>query len=241
MTPAWRPLAWLGRAAAGLREVMCPRPCAVCGATLTGNEAGVCRTCLDGLPATRFEAWGQNPMKETMDGRVELVSAFAGFFFHKDEALREIIHQFKYDGNRQCAIEMGRELGRMASAAGFDAPYDVLVPVPLHKARERRRGYNQSLLLAQGMAQTTGLEVRADILTRTRDMQTQTRLSHAERAHNVMGGFGLTAHAAEVAGRGLLLVDDVFTTGATSEACLKTLGGIAGARLGLVTVGYAAG
>lgn len=236
-----RPRLWLARAAAGLRELMCPRPCAVCGATLTGSEAGVCRTCLDELPATRFEAWGQNPMKEAMDGRVEIVSAFAGFFFHKGETLREIVHQFKYDGNRLCAIEMGRELGRMAVAAGFDAPYDVLVPVPLHKARERRRGYNQSLLLARGMAQTTGLEVRADILTRTRNMQSQTRLSHAERAGNVRGGFGLAPRAADVAGRGLLLVDDVFTTGATSQACLETLGGIPGVRLGLVTVGYAAG
>lgn len=236
-----RPRLWLARTAAGLRELMCPRPCAVCGATLTGSEAGVCRTCLDELPATRFEAWGQNPMKEMMDGRVEIVSAFAGFFFHKGETLREIVHQFKYDGNRLCAIEMGRELGRMAVAAGFDTPYDVLVPMPLHKARERRRGYNQSLLLARGMAQTTGLEVRADILARTRNMQSQTRLSHAERAGNVRGGFGLTPRAADVAGRGLLLVDDVFTTGATSQACLETLGGIPGVRLGLATVGYAAG
>lgn len=236
-----RPRLWLARAAAGLRELMCPRPCAVCGATLTGSEVGVCRTCLDELPATRFEAWGQNPMKEMMDGRVEIVSAFAGFFFHKGETLREIVHQFKYDGNRLCAIEMGRELGRMAVAAGFDTPYDVLVPMPLHKARERRRGYNQSLLLARGMAQTTGLEVRADILARTRNMQSQTRLSHAERAGNVRGGFGLTPRAADVAGRGLLLVDDVFTTGATSQACLETLGGIPGVRLGLATVGYAAG
>lgn len=241
MTPAGRVWRWVAGAAAGLREVVCPRPCAGCGVTLTGSEIGVCRTCLDGLPATRFEAWGQNPMKETMDGRVELVSAFAGFFFHKGETLREIIHQFKYDGNRLCAIEMGRELGRMASASGFAAPYDALVPVPLHKARERQRGYNQSLLLARGMAQTTGLRVLPDILVRRRNMQTQTRLSHAERARNVMGGFGLTPRAADAAGQTLLLVDDVFTTGATSEACLETLRGIAGVRLGLATVGYAAG
>lgn len=228
------------RMAEGLSELASPRACAACGSGLGGGEVAVCRRCLDKLPRTGFEAWPQNPMKTRMDGRMELISASAAFFFHKDETLRRLIHAFKYGGCRHVAWTLGREMGRQAAAAGLGEAYDHIIPVPLHPTRERRRGYNQSLLLARGMAAATGLTVRPDILCRPNAATTQTRLAAEERYLNSQGEFSLTANAREMEGRRLLLVDDVFTTGATAEACLAALRQISGARLGVATLGYAA-
>ncbi len=228
------------RMAEGLQALASPRTCAACGGGLGGGEAALCRHCLDKLPRTGFEAWPQNPMKDRMDGRVELISASAAFFFHKDETLRRLIHSFKYGGCRHVAWELGREMGRQAAAAGLNAAYDHIIPVPLHPARERKRGYNQSLLLARGMAAATGLTVCQDILRRQDASGTQTRLNAEERYVNSKGTFALTAHAQELEGCRLLLIDDVFTTGATAEACLVALREIKGTRLGVATLGYAA-
>ncbi len=231
---------WLSSLAAGLQEVCNPTAvCACCGTRLSGSEIGVCQTCVASLPSTGFEAWAQNPVKEMMDGRVPLVAAFSCFYFHKGESLRKLIHKFKYCGDQLTARDLGREMGRRAATAGFADLFDAIIPVPLHKSRLRHRGYNQSLLLAQGFSDVTGIPVLTDILLRHQSAQTQTRLSAVERYLNVQGDFTLGKNATAACGKTLLLIDDVFTTGATSEACLETLNKIEGVRLGLATLAYA--
>lgn len=231
---------WLSSLAAGLREVVDPTTiCACCGTRLTGSELGVCQTCIASLPSTGFESWEQNPVKERMDGRIALVAAFSCFYFHKGETLRKLIHKFKYSGDQLTARDLGREMGRRASAAGVANIFDGLISVPLHKSRLRHRGYNQSLLLAQGFSDVTGIPVLTDVLIRHQSAQTQTHLSAVERYLNVQGDFSLGVKAPSARGKTLLLIDDVFTTGATSEACLETLRKIDGARLGLATLAYA--
>ncbi len=231
---------WLSSLAAGLQEVCNPTAvCACCGTRLSGSEIGVCQTCVASLPSTGFKAWAQNPVKEMMDGRVPLVAAFSCFYFHKGESLRKLIHKFKYCGDQLTARDLGREMGRRAATAGFADLFDAIIPVPLHKSRLRHRGYNQSLLLAQGFSDVTGIPVLTDILLRHQSAQTQTRLSAVERYLNVQGDFSLGKNATAACGKTLLLIDDVFTTGATSEACLETLNKIDGVRLGLATLAYA--
>ncbi len=233
-------LKWLSSLAIGLREVCNPTAvCACCGARLSGSEIGVCQTCIASLPSTGFEAWAQNPVKERMDGRVPLVAAFSSFYFHKGESLRKLIHRFKYSGDQLTARDLGREMGRRATTAGIANTFDAIIPVPLHRSRLRHRGYNQSLLLAQGFSDVTGIPVLTDILLRHQSAQTQTRLSAVERYLNVQGDFSLGKNAHSARGKTLLLIDDVFTTGATSEACLETLNKIDGVRLGLATLAYA--
>lgn len=233
-------LTWLVRLARGAAEVCAPvAHCCVCGAPLTEAEMSVCRLCLDMLPATSFETWPQNPVMTRMEGRVKLLSAFSCFYFHKGETLRRLIHQFKYKGDRNVARDLGREMGRRAAHAGFTDSYDALIPVPLHRRRQSERGYNQSHVLAVGIADVTGLPVMTDVLLRSRATPTQTHLSADQRYLNVHGVFSLGKGAGRAAGLRLLLVDDVFTTGATCEACLEKLVEIEGVSLGLATLGYA--
>lgn len=232
---------FLSRYAYGLGAIFLPRVCSVCGRHLLPTENCVCRLCLDELPATMFEGFRGNPVEDRMAGRVPLRSAFACYYFRHGEALRDLIHDFKYHANTALARELGREMGRRALSSGFLADYDVLVPVPLHAKKQKMRGYNQSLLIAQGLSQVSGLPVVSDALLRVIFASTQTRLSAEQRYVNVQNDFALGPGASQLVGKAVLLVDDVFTTGATSEACLGPLLTIEGISVGIATLAYAGG
>jgi ComF family protein len=134
-----------------------------------------------------------------------------------DGALRDILHALKYEGRRSLA----RPIAALMRARGMDVLNGAhcLVPVPLHPARRRQRGFNQAADLAGHL----GLRIHAALL-RTRHTRTQTDLPAAERQHNVLGAFALARGAAkDVSGRVIVLVDDVSTTGATLDACARVL------------------
>ena len=146
--------------------------------------------------------------------RARAVGAYEG-------TLREIIHALKYEGRRSIGPRLGRLMA--AQAADLLAGVDVAVPVPLHRAREWQRGFNQ----ADDLARALGLPVR-HALVRRRATRPQVDLPAARRHGNVREAFCL-ARGADVAGCLVALVDDVATTGATLEACARVLKG-AGAR-----------
>jgi competence protein ComFC len=143
-------------------------------------------------------------------------------------AVLEVIHRYKY----QRALWFEPFLaGLLARKAGPELPpggWDALVPVPLFPARERHREFNQALRLARRLGAVAGIPVHAGALRRVRPTQTQTRLSREERADNMREAFVLR-RGARVDGLRCVLVDDVFTTGATTSACARVLKA-AGAR-----------
>lgn len=228
----------LSRLASGLMGLLLPRTCACCGQTLNDCETGVCRQCLDTLPSTGFEHLRHNPMLERMEGRVRLERAMGAYYFRKGERVREIIHSFKYSGNADAAIGLGHELGRKALSGDFASQFDMAVPVPLTPSKMLTRGYNQAELIARGYCEVTGTECRTDVLERKSNKGSQTHLGNAERYSNVKLDFALGAGSNFAKGCRIVLVDDVFTTGATSEVCLRILSQIEGVRLGLLTIGY---
>lgn len=143
------------------------------------------------------------------------------YAFHSDP-LRLAIHQFKYEDLRSLAVPLGKLMG-----AGWKAlappvgEVDVIVPVPLHPARKRERGYNQAALLARELADCLGRPVVEDVLIRTRATAPQTELNPQERRANVSGAFQCVNDG--LAARRVLLIDDVYTTGATLEAACAAL------------------
>lgn len=140
---------------------------------------------------------------------------------HYEGPLRKAIRALKFGGQRRLAGPLGDLLAEALRRAEW--PVDMLIPVPLHVARQRERGYNQAALLARRCAARVGAPVREDVLRRTRATAAQTRLSAAERRDNLSGAFAVTARGTAVMGRHIALLDDVTTTGSTLAAAAEAL------------------
>jgi ComF family protein len=145
--------------------------------------------------------------------------------------VRDAIHAFKFRGKRALARPLAALIGEQWPPAARDVA--ALVPVPLGRPRERERGFNQAVLLAERLARGLGVDVRPRWLVRTRDTQPQSDLGAAERRANVRGAFEARA---DVAGRHVVVVDDVLTTGATVAECARALRAAGAARVGVVAV-----
>jgi ComF family protein len=149
-----------------------------------------------------------------------------------DGALRDALHAFKFAGRRALATPLG-DLAAEQCAASLPDGIDALVPVPLARERERQRGFNQSTLLARRIGRTLDVPTRPGWLGRVRSTRPQSELSAAERRANVRGAFRASAR---VAGRHVLVVDDILTTGATLDACARALTAAGARRIGVLTV-----
>jgi ComF family protein len=139
-----------------------------------------------------------------------------------DDVARTLVHALKYQDRTDLAPAMGRWMARAGSELLHDA--DVLVPVPLHWRRAWRRRYNQSGALARVIERQTGVKLAGEALQRIRPTQQQIGLSRPQRASNVQGAFKVAAAGqALIAGRRIVLIDDVLTSGATVDACARAL------------------
>lgn len=222
-----------------LTGLVFPDLCAACRAEHPSRGQRVCLSCKLTLPLTDHHLVARNGMMLRMEGRVPLVAAAAMCHFVKDSLVQQVLHRIKYGGDREAALELGRLYGQELAEQEAFRGVAAVVPVPLHAARLHRRGYNQSAWFGRGLAETLGCDCLEESMERVRATETQTRKTLAERQANVASAFRLR-DPAPLEGRYVLLVDDVFTTGATLEACAAELLQVPGLRLGLVTLAVAA-
>lgn len=152
--------------------------------------------------------------------------------------MREALHAFKFGGRRALARPLGDLLAELGKDSLPIGGADLLVPVPLHPRRERERGFNQALLLAGRVGRAWDVPVRADVLARPVPATPQTELSAAARRASVRGAFTLRRPEL-VAGRHVIIVDDILTTGSTAGACALALRKGGAAAVGVLTVARA--
>lgn len=211
-----------------------PHICTGCGSDILNVESALCMRCVDAMPETNFELHPDNPVEKSFWGRLPLIGATAQFYFAKESLMQHLMHQFKYKGNRELGIQLGRMMGEQIMNSGrFDA--DALVPLPLFPAKEKRRGYNQATVLCQGIAERMKIPILDKAITRPQHTETQTKKGRIERWKNMEGKFILSDPDA-IKNKHLLLVDDVVTTGATLEACGNELLKAENVRLSLATL-----
>ncbi len=221
-----------------LLDLLLPRVCCCCRRALRRWEVEVCNYCLTEIPITWFEEDLDNLVAQGFWGRVYLEQAVSWFYFHKDSAYQTAIHQFKYQNRPGIGIAFGREFGyQLLRSENFILP-DFLVPVPLHPKKERKRGYNQSEMIADGMSEALGIPVFPNILIKAENTSSQTNKSRFDRYLNVSDSFSVE-NAESISNKHIFLIDDVITTGATLEACAAKLLQVPGVKVSVGTLAWA--
>jgi ComF family protein len=215
-----------------------PVICVSCGKSLFKNENSICTYCLYHLPKSNFHLVNDNPVAKIFWGRINIESAAAFYTFNKGGRVQHLIHQLKYKGQQQVGVSLGKLYGYELRENNAFKGIDVIIPVPLHAKKQRKRGYNQSMCFAEGLAETMHLTVDSDSLFRSIASETQTKKSRFTRWKNVESIF-YTKNEEPLTGKHILLVDDVITTGATLEACAQTLLKINGVKVSIATIAYA--
>ena len=215
-----------------------PRCCAVCGASLIEGEDTICTHCNIDMPRTNYHKMKDNPVERMFWGKFPLERATSFFFYRKGSDFRQVLHQLKYGGQKEIGAIMGRYMASELQASDFFHGVDVIIPIPLHKKKQQIRGYNQSEWISRGIMAVTGIPVDTEAIIRRKNTETQTQKSALERWENVDGIFEL--HRSEhLAGKHILIVDDVLTTGATTVACASRLAEIEGVRISVLTLAMA--
>ncbi|MBK5721046.1 ComF family protein [Dysgonomonas sp. Marseille-P4677] len=215
-----------------------PDLCVVCNNRLTEGEQHICTDCLLLLPKTNFHLQADNRLEQFFAGRIPFRHVAAYAYFVKGGSIQSIIHELKYKRNPRIAYFIGELCGENMKGSQFIADIDLLVPVPLHPKREKDRGYNQSLEICKGISSVTGVSIDNRTLIRKVNNRSQTKNARFDRWKNVEDIFDLTNNEA-FAGKHVLLVDDVITTGSTLESCAKEILKCEGTEISIYSVGTA--
>ena len=242
----------------GVREALAsialPAPCRICGQALdTGNRVPFCRACLAGLaqelPEPLCSCCGRPIVSTAVLGGIarpqchlcrnqvydfDLARSFGTY----TPSMARAILLLKYGEVTPIGAWFARHLAALVSRQRQEFATDAVVPVPLDRGRLRERGYNQADLIARPLARLLGIPFRSYLLVRTRPRPNQLRLTRRERWDTVRGAYA-TQETAKVDKLSVLLVDDVFTTGATLDACSRALRRAGAARVACLTVARA--
>lgn len=203
-------------------SLLFPRLCYACGNHLLRNEKLICTGCYIAIPRTNYHLQADNPVEQLFWGRCLIYKAAAFSYYARGSRIRNLIHKLKYSGIKEIGYELGRIYALSLKSSGFTDGVDIIIPVPLHPAKKRIRGFNQSEYISSGISDVTGLPVNTDSLIRIVISSTQTNRSRYDRWANVEGIFRVS-DADSIKGKHILLVDDVITTGSTIESCVNEL------------------
>ncbi len=215
-------------------DLILPRTCTVCGRILNQGEDHICLVCDMDFPYTHFELCSHNRMAdyynerlcEKLDGLyIPYQCAISLMTYHSGSDYSRIPWALKYNSNLACGRFFARRLAEKIKLAPWLEDIDVIIPVPVHWKRRWTRGYNQAEVIACEVGRCLNVRVESSILVKSRYTKSQVKVDTASRAGNITGSFRLSRNGAGVLknARHILLVDDVFTTGATLSECHKTI------------------
>ncbi len=215
-----------------------PLTCVVCGNSLYRHETELCNRCYIDLPKSNFHFQQDNPLARLFYGRVAIHRAASYYLFHKSGSTQKLLHALKYKNKPEVGNVVGKWYGdELKHAPGF-SDAELILPVPLHKNKLKKRGYNQSTAFAAGLSESLGIAYTAELLLRTADTSTQTKKGRFERWQNVENKFSVS-NPDWLINKKVILVDDVVTTGATLEACAAELLKTQGVSVSIATIAFA--
>lgn len=222
---------------ADIKELIFARQCIICHARLSNCEKHLCVNCMRHLPRTNFSPMEHNYVERLFWGQLPIEHAVS-FLHYKDDVAEKIFFGLKYHDNPDIGYFFGRIMANEYMPSGFFNHIDGIIPIPLSRHRLLKRGYNQCDSIADGIHSITGIPVMKNIVKRTKDNESQTRMMRSDRWENVQNIFHLKKPEL-IKGKHLLIIDDVLTTGATIISCGKELTKASNVKLSVLTLGVA--
>ena len=210
------------RLAESVADVLLPRFCKVCGRRLAAGEKHLCAVCTIGMPVLKYRRDELSQTECRLLGEKSLVRAASFMTYDKESGYSRIMYHLKYYGHPHVGRWLAVQAARQLLGEGFFDGVDFIVPVPLAPRKLRRRGYNQCDYIASGIRDVTGLPVRDDAVARRVSNQVQAREGWLQRWSNAEGIF-CVKDARIMAGRHVLIVDDILTTGATVSSLIDVM------------------
>lgn len=205
-----------------INNILLPLVCFGCNAQLSRGESILCTVCRHELPLTDYNYTDENAVDIIFYGRIPIKKAASFVFFAKNGVVKNLLHHLKYRNQEQIGAFFGDWYGSLLENEKELQNIDVVVPVPLHPKKIKKRGYNQVALFAKNIAASIHAEYRDDVLIKIINTRTQTKKDRQLRWENTKEVFQLNT-SSDLNFNHVLLVDDVITTGATIEACAKKL------------------
>ena len=203
---------------ASVGNMLFPNLCVLCNNYLAHTETILCDHCTYTLP--KLEESGT--LDRIFWGRAKIEYSHALLHFKSGNSIQKLLHHIKYKNNQELAIIMGRMMAQAFLSFKLFEECDTLIPVPLHIKKMRKRGYNQSSLLAKGINEILKKELLDNLLIRTRSTETQTKKTRYNRFENMKNVFKVIDKSL-IENKHVVLIDDVITTGATLEGCIYAL------------------
>ncbi len=216
-------------------QLLFPHHCEGCGTDALNDTDVLCARCLHQLPQTGFFTAPGNPVEKKFYGRIPVAHAAAVYYFTKDSLMQHLFFRLKYHHHREVGFYLGKIMGHLLQESERFQDVDVLVPLPLNPKKEAIRGYNQAAVICEGITAVWHKPVLRQAVVRTHFTGTQTQKDRIDRWQNMQEVFAV-ADAAAVAGKHVLLIDDIVTTGATLEACGAVILAVKNTRLSLAAV-----
>lgn len=221
---------------APLNNLLFPEICEICHTPLLRNEESLCFSCIKKLPYCDVASFALIELKISGRFSFEKISSF--MYFYKGGILQELMHQIKYQQNKNLAECLGNIWANYLQVNRLLHNIDAIVPVPLFPKKEFKRGFNQSELLGKSLSEISGIPIITKQLIRLKDTDTQTKKSRKERLENMQNVFAVK-NQNDLKNKHILLIDDVLTTGATIEACCIELLKIEGIKVSIGTLAVA--
>jgi len=215
-----------------------PNSCISCGRVLYSGENFFCLHCYYSFPETRYHEFKKSPLSLLFLGRVSVENIGTFLFYKKGNIVQRVLHHLKYKGMKELGEFLGAIYGAQLIKEKKWQNVDVILPVPLHRKKEKKRGYNQSEWIAKGLSCSMKVPYNKELLIRSEFTETQTKKNRFHRWQNVKEVFQLTNREA-LKNKHVLICDDVLTTGATLEAAIQQLVSVQNIKISVVALASA--